>query len=89
VSWHGGSLSRTFSPAAEALISKAIDRELKLLDVLQANPGARCSDLARLSGASWETARSRLMNLISAGLARGEFVPEGMRYFAEDECCEY
>ncbi|MFA5377762.1 MAG: winged helix-turn-helix domain-containing protein [Dehalococcoidia bacterium] len=82
-------MSRAFSPAAEALISKAIDRELKLLDVLQANPGARCSDLARLVGTTWETTRSRLMNLISAGLARGEFMPGGMCYFAEDECCEY
>ena len=71
-------MSRTFTPASEAIISKAIDRELKLLGVLQANPGARCSDL--------ETTRSRLMNLISAGLARGEFMPGGMCYFAEDLC---
>jgi len=79
-------LSRAFSPAAEALISKAIDRELKLLDVLQAHPGTRCSELAKLAGATWETTRSRLMNLISAGLARGEFMPGGMCYFAEDLC---
>ena len=77
-------MSRTFSPAVEALISKAIDRELKLLDVLRANPGAKCSDLARLAGATWETTRSRLMNLISAGLARGEYMPGGMCYFAEE-----